>query len=71
MYHAPKGKGFFLPWLTFHLWDGERGFSIKELFGEEKLIFSGFYSMSLRLGEGVRLGEPEDCHCSLLWLVWG
>ena len=28
VYHAPRGKGFFLPWLTFHLWAGKRGFFV-------------------------------------------
>ena len=28
MYHAPRGKGFFLPWLTFHLWAGKKGFFV-------------------------------------------
>ena len=62
MYHAPRGKGFFLPWLTFHL----------GLFGEEKLDFRFLFNVSsprqrceysqgifvLFLGEGmVSLGE--------------
>ena len=41
MYHAPRGKGFFLPWLTFHFWAGKRGFFGKGLFYGEKLHFSG------------------------------
>ena len=24
-YHAPRGKGFFLPWLSFHLWASKIG----------------------------------------------
>ena len=40
MYHAPRGKGFFLPWLTFLLWDKKRGFFLfKGLFGQEKWGF--------------------------------
>ena len=41
MYHTPRGKGFFLPWLTFHLWAWKRRFFVKGLFGEEKTGFSG------------------------------
>ena len=26
MYHAPRGKGFFLPSLTFHFWAEKKGF---------------------------------------------
>ena len=51
VYRAPRGKGFFLPWLTFHLWVGKRGFFVKGLFGEEKNWIFGFCSMFLRLGE--------------------
>ena len=72
MYHTPRGKRFFLPWITFHLWFGERGFSIKELFGEEKLFFFGFLlDVSLPRRRCACLSKPEGCHCSLLWLVWG
>ena len=39
VYHAPRGKRFFLPWLTFHFWAGKRWFFVKGLFGEEKLDF--------------------------------
>ena len=39
MYHTPRGKRFFLPWFTFHLWAEKRGFSFKGLFDEEKLDF--------------------------------
>ena len=46
MYHTPRGKGFFLPWLTFHFLAGKRGFSIKGLFGEEKLHFRVLLSVS-------------------------
>ena len=42
MYLAPRGKGFFLPWLTFHLWARKRGFLVKGLFDEEKIGFSGY-----------------------------
>ena len=43
MYHAPRGKRFFLPWLTFHLCVQKRGFFFKGLFGKEKnLDFLGF-----------------------------
>ena len=69
---VPRGKGFFLPWLTFHLWAGERGFFIKGLFGEEKLDFLVLFNVSsprkrcessqgrlvLRLDEGmIRLSQ--------------
>ena len=31
VYQTPRGKGFFLPWLTFHLWAGKIGLlSLKE-----------------------------------------
>ena len=26
VYHAPRGKRFFLPWLTFHFWARKSGF---------------------------------------------
>ena len=54
MYHPPRGKGFFLPWLTFHLWADKRGFFIKGLFSKENWIF-GLCLMFLHLGEGVNL----------------
>ena len=59
MYHAPRGKGFFLPLLTFHLWVGKRGFFVKGLFGKEKLDFwvmfdvSSFKRTTVRLGVGM------------------
>ena len=28
MYYAPRGKRFFLPWVTFHLWARKRGFFV-------------------------------------------
>ena len=34
VYHAPRDKGFFLAWLTFHLWVEKIGFFVKGLFGE-------------------------------------
>ena len=42
MYHAPRGKGFFLPWLLSIFGPGKKGFFVKGLFGEEKLEFLGF-----------------------------
>ena len=36
VYYTPRSKGFFLPWLSFHLWVEKRGFFVKGLFGEEK-----------------------------------
>ena len=54
MYHASRSKGFFLTWLTFHLWAGKRGFFIKGLFCIEKLEF-WVISMFLHQGEGVNL----------------
>ena len=65
MYHTSRGKGFFLPWLTFHLWAGKRGFFIKGLFGEEKLDFRVMFDISsprrtsVRLGEGVNLLKED------------
>ena len=65
MYHASRGKGFFLPWLTFHLWAGKRGFFIKGLFGEAKLDFRVMFDISsprrtsVRLGEGVNLLKED------------
>ena len=71
VYHAQICKGFFLPWLTFRLWAKKIGFSVKALFGEEKLDFWVMFDVSspkrrcessqgrlvLHLGEGmVRLG---------------
>ena len=47
MYHTPRGKGFFLPLLTFHLWTRERGFFIEGLFGEEKLNFRVLFDVAL------------------------
>ena len=38
MYHAPRGKGFFLPWLIFHFWVEKRGFF--GLFSKSKTEFS-------------------------------
>ena len=56
MYHVLKGKGFFIPWLAFHLWAGKRGFFfVKGLFGEEKLDFRVLHSE-------VHLGEGENIH---------
>ena len=46
MYHTLRGKIFFLPWLTFHLWAGKRGFFVKGVFGEEKLDFQVFLGVS-------------------------
>ena len=47
MYHTPRGKGFFLILLTFHLGAKERGFFIEGLFGEEKLDFRVMFDISL------------------------
>ena len=41
MYHAPKGKGFFLPWLTFHLWVGKIGFFVSRPVWQRKNAFPG------------------------------
>ena len=46
VYHAPKGKGFFLPWLTFHLCAGKIEFFVKGLFSEEKLDFWAMFNVS-------------------------
>ena len=61
MYHALRGKRFFLPWLTFHLWVGKRGFFVKGLFGEERRDFWVMFDVSFPrqtlvcLSEGVNL----------------
>ena len=58
VYYAPRGKGFFLPWLTFHIWARKRGdffFSLRACLEKKNCIF-GFWTMFLYLGEGVRLG---------------
>ena len=47
MYHTHRGKGFFLPWLTFHLCAEKIGFSFKGLFGKEKLDFWVILDVSL------------------------
>ena len=69
MYHACRGKGFFLPWLTFHFWAGKRGFFfvVKGLFSKEKkrdfrvlLDVDLPRRASVRLGKGVNL-PTEDC----------
>ena len=68
MYHAPRGNGFFLPWLTFHLWAKKIGFfSFKGLFGEEKWGFQVILDVSSprrRCGSShgrlvLRLGEVK------------
>ena len=70
MYHALRGKGFFLPWLTFHFWPRKRGFFIKGLFGEEKKMdFQVLLDVSLlrrrcESSQGrlvLRLGEVVAC----------
>ena len=57
MYHAPRGKGFFLPWLTFHLWAGKKGFFVKGLFGKEKLDFRVLFDVSSPRKTSIFLGE--------------
>ena len=55
VFHAPRGKGFFIPWLTFHLWAEKRGFlRLRACLVKKNWIF-GFCAMFLRLGEGVNL----------------
>ena len=54
MYQLPRGKGFFLPRLTFHIWVGKEGFLLRGCLAKKNWIF-GFCSMFLRLGEGVNL----------------
>ena len=59
MYHAPRGKGFFLPWLTFHFWVGKRGFFWLRVCLAKKNGIFGSCLMFLRLGDGrlvLRLG---------------
>ena len=48
MYHTPSGNGFFLPWLTFHLWAEKIRFffSFKGLFGKEKWGFWVMFDVS-------------------------
>ena len=64
-YHAPRGKGFFLAWLTFHLWVEKIGFFVKGPFSEEKLDFQVLFDVSspmrieVRLGEGVNLLKED------------
>ena len=50
MYHVPRGKGFFLPWLTFHLGRENRVFRFKACLAKKNGIFK-CNSMFLRLGE--------------------
>ena len=53
MYHARRGKGFFLPWLTFHFWAEKRGFFflLKACLAKKKKGTFGFCSMLICLGE--------------------
>ena len=52
VYHTLRGKGFFLPWLTFHLWAEKRGFFflLRACLAKKNWIF-GVCSMFLCLGE--------------------
>ena len=61
IHHAPRGKGFFLPWLTFHPWVGKIGFFfwLRAYLAKKNWIF-GFFLMFLCLGEVVNL-PMEDC----------
>ena len=54
MYHAPRGNGFFLPWLTFHLWAKKIGFffCLRACLAKKNGVFR-LSSMFLHLGEGV------------------
>ena len=60
MYHGPRGKGLFLPWLTFHIWARKRGFFVKDLFGKEKLYFRVMFDVSSPRRTSVRLGEGAN-----------
>ena len=66
VYHSPRGKGFFLSWLTLHFWAGKRGFLVNGMFGEEKWDFQVLLDVSsprrtsVCLGGGVNL-HTEDC----------
>ena len=42
VYHAPRGKRFFLPWLTFHIWAGKRKFFGQGPVWQRKTGFSLF-----------------------------
>ena len=59
MYRTSRGKGFFLPWLTFHFLVKKIGFFlVKGMFSKQKLNFWVLHSV-LCLGEGVNL-HTED-----------
>ena len=59
VYHAPRGQGFFLHWLTFHLWVRKRGFFLlRACLVKKKWIFR-LWSMFLCLGEGVNLLKED------------
>ena len=58
VYHAPRGKEFFLPWFTFHLWARKRGFFCQgPVWRRKKRDFRVL--LLVRLGEGLNL-PTED-----------
>ena len=61
MYHAPIGKGFFLPWLTLHFWVGKIRFFSEGPVWRRKTAFFGFCSVFLHLGGGENL-HTKDCY---------
>ena len=62
-YHALRGKGFFLPWVIFHLWDGKRGFfRLRAYLAKKNCIFRVFDDFSLPRRKSVRLSESENLH---------
>ena len=62
MYHAPRGKGFFLLGLFSIFGPGKEGFSVKGLFWEEKKRIFWCSSMFLRLREGGNLPMEDWCY---------
>ena len=63
MYHEPRGKGFFLPWLTFHFCAGKRGFfCLKACLAKKNCIFRVLDDVSSPRRTSVHLGEGENLH---------
>ena len=63
LYHTPKGKGFFLSWLTFHLWAGKRGFFwLRACLMKKICIFQVLDYVSSPRRTSVSLGEGENLH---------
>ena len=63
MYHAPKGKSFFLPWLTSNFWAGKRGFfGLRVCLAEKNCIFRVLLSGSSPRRASVYLGGGENLY---------